>query len=124
METDRQRKRILLVDDEREVRCATKMLLEFSDYEVVEAENGLKALEAFEQQSFDLIVTDFRMDQMNGGQLATKVKQIAPALPIIMVTGYHDEVPAGVVDVILDKPFSWDELRRTIKRLLEPANKS
>lgn len=109
-----ERKRILLVDDERAVRAATKMLLEVDDYEVAEAENGAAALALFDKQKFNLVITDFRMEKMNGGELAVRIRKNHPGVPIILITGFHDEVPPGAFDQILYKPFSWDELRRAI----------
>ena len=120
MDTTCARKRILLVDDEAEVRSATKMLLEFHGYDVDEADNGVKGLALFQKDGFDLVITDFRMEKMNGGELAQKIKKLSPSTPVIMITGYHDEVPSGVVDVLVDKPFSWDHLRNSIAGLIGP----
>lgn len=116
MENSRQRKRILLVDDEQSVREAIKMLLLIDDYEVVEAESGEKAIALFQQQAFHIVLTDFRMGhgKMTGGDVAVAIKQEAPSMPIILITGYHDEVPPGVFESILYKPFSLDQLRKTI----------
>lgn len=120
METNKERKRILLVDDEQGVRDAIKMLLQIDEYEVVEAENGERALALFNQEPFSIVLTDFRMGQgrMTGGDLATAIKEKAPAMPLILITGFHDEVPPGVFDAVLYKPFSLDQLRKTITKWL------
>lgn len=116
MENARPRKKILLVDDEQSVREAIKMLLQIDDYEVVEAENGERALALFREQPFNIVLTDFRMGhgKMSGGDLALAIKKIDPAMPLILITGYHDEVPPGAFDSILYKPFSLDQLRKII----------
>ncbi|HSY18915.1 MAG TPA: response regulator [Candidatus Acidoferrales bacterium] len=112
-------KRILLVDDEPSVSKAIKMLLEYDGFTVQTAENGEAALALFEQDQFDLVITDFSMHGMTGGQLAARIKQLRPGQPVILATAsiYKLEEakhPARIVDYILDKPFGLRELREAI----------
>ena len=113
-------KRILLVDDEPSVRGSFRMLLEFDDHIVTEAENGAEALDLFTKGQFDLVTTDFEMPVMKGNELAVRIKNLAPTQPILMVTAYEKELgdPENPVDCILNKPFALDSLRGAIAKLL------
>lgn len=118
-------KRILLVDDERPMRELLKLLLNGVDrYCVLEAGSGEEALEVIKKEALDLVITDFRMahNGMTGGDLALAIKEFAPKLPIILVTGFHDPLPPGVFDAVLHKPFSVEQLRAKIQKLLGTTN--
>lgn len=114
-------KRILLVDDEESVRGAYGMMLSIDEHRVVEAGNGKEALEQFDKGPFDLVITDFEMPIMKGGELATRLKQLAPSLPILMITAHGKQLgdPTNPVDAILNKPFTFDELRQAIAGVLK-----
>ena len=114
---------ILVVDDEPTVCGAIKMLLEHDGHTVQTADGGEAALAMLEQGKFDLIVTDYRMQGMNGVELAVLIKQLLPHLPIIMATAFADEFniygkPSGGVDLVISKPFSLQILREAILRVL------
>jgi CheY-like chemotaxis protein len=113
-------KHILLIDDELGVREACRLMLGIDGHAVTEAKNGIEGLALFAADRFDLVMIDFSMPGMNGGQLAVKLKQLAPAQPILMITGYAKEltVSRNPVDAILPKPFSLSELRQVLTRLL------
>ena len=118
-------KQILLVDDEPSVSKAIRMLLEHEGFKVQTAENGMAALALFEQDRFDLVITDFSMPGMTGGELASRIKKLRPDQPIIMATAsiYIIEPanhPRHIVDCILDKPFTLQELREAIARVCPP----
>jgi CheY-like chemotaxis protein len=85
-------KSMLIVDDQRMVSDALRMILTFDGYEVQSAENGREALAIFEVGKFDLVFTDFEMPEMNGHELASIIKSRDPLQPIIMVTAYADMV--------------------------------
>lgn len=113
-------KRLLLVDDEPSVRGSFRMMLEIDDHAVTEANNGAEALDLFTKGQFDLVATDFEMPVMKGNELAVRIKQAAPKQPILMLTAYGKELgdPKNPVDGILSKPFTLDDLRRAIAKLL------
>ena len=114
------RKRILLVDDQQPVREAIRLLLGLDEHKVVEASSGAEALELFRRDCFDLVITDFEMPRMKGNELATRIKQLVPAQPIIMITAYAEQLgdSNNPVDAILTKPFQLDDLRQAMARLL------
>ena len=123
-------KRILLVDDEEPLRACLRLMLELEGHQVTEAGNGVEALNLFNINHFDLVITDFEMPVMKGNMLAVNIKQLAPSLPILMITASararrDTENP---VDALLDKPFNVPDLHRAIGKLLsarpEPAQPS
>jgi len=113
-------KRILLADDQPEVRETVKLLLGMDDHTVAEAANGQEALQLFARGHFDLVITDYAMPVMRGDELASNIKHVAPSQPILMITGsgeQSDEITASV-DAFLCKPFGFEDLRRAIAELV------
>jgi CheY-like chemotaxis protein len=122
---------MLVVDDEPMVREAMCQLLEHCGYEVEAAEGGQAALARLAQREFDLVITDFSMPGMPGDQLVIHIRERRPAQRVIMATGFVDEYkvfgqPAAHVDALLLKPFTFQELKDAIERVLavEPPDKS
>lgn len=113
-------KRILLVDDQQSVREAINLLLSLDGHRVSEAGNGAMAWDLFIHGHFDLVITDFEMPNMNGNELAAKIKEASPTQPILMITAYAEKLrdADNPVDAILDKPFQLEDLRRAIAQLL------
>jgi CheY-like chemotaxis protein len=113
------RKRILLADDQPEVRETVRMLLDVDEHTVAEAANGRMALSLFTPGRFDLVITDYAMPEMRGDELAANVKQLAPSQPVLIITGSAQ--PSGglesAADAILTKPFTLGELRQAIAEL-------
>ncbi len=113
-------KRILLVEDDPGARESLRLLLTIDRHAVVEATGGAEALERIRSQPFDLAIVDYFMPDMRGSQVAVLVREIAPALPILMITAYLEKLAATdkPVDAVLGKPFGVAELRRAIAELL------
>jgi len=114
---------ILVVDDEPIVRQSITMLLEHDGHEVWQADSGEAALSEMAKRRFDLVITDFSMPGMQGDQLVTRIRQMIPTQPIIMITAFVEDYKvfgeaSGRVDALLDKPFTFQELREAIKRVL------
>jgi CheY-like chemotaxis protein len=115
-------KKILVVDDEPLVRDAVKMLLTFDGHNVVTADNAKEALVLFEHDKFDLMITDYTMPAMNGGELAAAVKARVPGQPVILITAYGDAFQSSgalqaKVDQIITKPFVIENLREAVQRV-------
>ncbi|MFH1141543.1 MAG: PAS domain S-box protein, partial [Chloroflexota bacterium] len=114
---------ILVADDQPMVRQLISEYLLADGHTVEGATNGKDALEKFASGSFDLVVTDRAMPEMSGDQLALAIKELAPAMPVILLTGVGDimqdakEKPKGV-DVILGKPPDLTDLRQAIRSCL------
>ncbi|HSI12787.1 MAG TPA: response regulator [Chthoniobacter sp.] len=111
--------RILFVDDQPIICELVSELLRTDGHTVDTAGSGGLALEKCQGVNYDLVITDLAMPGMNGGQLASVIRQLTPAKPIIMLTGFADLLsepsePNPNIDVILAKPASLEELRRAI----------
>lgn len=118
-------KKILVVDDEPFVCDAVKMMLEFDGHKVVAAANGKNALELFDREPFDVVITDYKMPGMTGDELALALKARVPDQPIIMLTAHAEmikteAVPLTGVDQLVSKPFQFDELREAIQKATAP----
>ena len=116
--------RILIVDDEENLRSGMATMLEEEGFEVFEAENGRVALDRLEQNVFDLIITDYKMNEMDGMKFLAQVSEHFPSLKVIMVTGYgsiEDAVTAMKLGAInyLTKPVKPKELIKTVKTVLQ-----
>lgn len=118
---------ILIVDDDRDMCLLLKRFLTRHGYEVLEAYNGKKALETLETIEPDLVMCDFRLEDMEGNTLLGKMKERYPALPVIIITGYSDikiaveVMKMGAYDYIT-KPLFPDEILVTIKKALETGH--
>jgi len=110
--------RILLADDDPDVRTTLKLVLDMDHHSVEEACDGVEALELFRSKRFDLVITDYVMPRMSGDQLAGEIKKQSPSLPVIMITANADLLPDPVsgVDFLLPKPFQIAELRKAIRK--------
>lgn len=115
-------KRILIIDDDPSARESTKLLLSIDRHDVTEAQDGMEALALVATRPFDLVLLDFFMPGMHGGEVARRIKQINPSLPILMITAYTEKLigydKPGNTNAILGKPFAVDHLRSEIAKLL------
>ena len=113
------RKRILVVDDDQEMRNTTKLLLELDEHSVTQARSAREALELVTPGPFDLVITAYDMAQMRGDELAARLKRLAPSQPILMLSGSAEALGRSGLQVegLLGKPFSLAGLRQAIARL-------
>ena len=107
--------RILVVEDNEDVRELAEAMLAAADYDVLSAPSGERALELLEQERVDLLFTDVIMPGgMNGLQLIEQVHAKKPGMPVLVTTGYMDELPArGMRDrslEVLAKPYQHQDL--------------
>jgi len=117
---------ILLVEDEEILRQLVKDILLQSDYQVVEAANGVEALEIWEEKNgkFDLLLTDMVMPEgMTGGELAKQLRARQPHLKVIYTSGYSSEIMGENSDLrdspFLAKPYSGAQLTRLVRDCLD-----
>ncbi len=116
--------RILVVDDEQMARDNIERVIVKDGHIVQTASNGVDALEKVKRQEFDLIITDMKMDRMDGIQLTENIKKAAPRTEIMLVTGFAtvdsavDAFTKGAA-YFLSKPYKLDELRAAVKKILE-----
>lgn len=109
--------RILIIDDEPNVRLLFRATLETAGYDVAEAEDGASAFEALKADSADLIFLDLRMPGMDGQEVLRRLRDHGDSTPVVMVTA-HGDVPnavqamkLGAID-FLSKPLTPEQLRR------------
>lgn len=121
--------RILLVEDEENIRELVKLNLELEDYEVVCAENGRDALQFFKTQHFDLIVLDIMLPEIDGFQVCEQIRLTNTETPIIMLTAKDSAMDrvTGLkkgADDYLPKPFNLEELLLRVNNLIKRTSKS
>lgn len=122
---------ILLVEDEERVREVIELTLSLSGYHVLSTESSLEASRIIESQSarIDLLVTDFALPFMNGGDLAARFRRARPDAKVLFVSGFpkHDVLElegrgARANTDFLQKPFTPEALEEKIQKLLEDTN--
>ena len=116
--------RILIVDDEKNVRMMYRAALETEGFEVVEAESGAQAVEDFAKAKFDVAVLDLRMPEMDGLELLQAMRDKNIRTPAVIITAYGDVPNAvkamklGAID-FLAKPVTPDQLRKLLTEVIE-----
>jgi len=120
--------RVMIVDDEDNVRKVLRLTLTKAGYDVVEAEHGGKGIEAIGSDDnalmVDVVISDIRMPKINGLEAIAFFQQQYPSVPIIVVTGYPDQQMAtdlltqGVFDYLV-KPVDKDKLLATVAAAME-----
>jgi two-component system, chemotaxis family, chemotaxis protein CheY len=120
--------RVLIVDDEPDIRKVVRMTLQKAGYDVLEAENGEKAIEVINSGEnrllLDVIICDIRMPKVNGIEAIAYFRQNYPRVPLIVLTGFPDTDMAtsllrqGVVDYLV-KPVEGDKLKASVARAME-----
>lgn len=113
--------KILLVEDEPLVRDVIEAYLSEDAHTVQSAGNGKEGLEKFKAGTFDVVLTDRAMPEMNGDKLAIEIKRISPMTPVLLLTGFSDMMgksnrPEGV-DLVIGKPFTMTSLRDGIAKV-------
>jgi PAS domain S-box-containing protein len=118
--------RILLVDDESQIIQMESQRLEYLGYHVTSRTNSLEALELFKENPdrFDLVITDMTMPKMTGGQLSQNLLAIRPDLPIILCTGFSEQINAEKAKALgvrgfIQKPILLNEISSLIREVLD-----
>ncbi len=115
--------RILVIDDDRDMRYLLMRYLTKNDFEVWEADSGKAALDLLEAKQPNLILCDFKLGDMNGNALLKETKARFPGIPVIIITGYADiriaveAMKLGAYDYVI-KPLIPDEILLTINKAL------
>src|SRR5688572_29433589 len=116
--------KILVIDDDRDMCLLLKRFLSKHGFEVEDANTSKKAIELLESTEYDLVLCDFRLDNMDGKTMLIKIKEKYPHMPVIIITGYSDikiaveVMKLGAFDYIT-KPLFPDEIILTIRKALE-----
>jgi two-component system response regulator HydG len=121
-------KKILVIDDDVDICSLLQRFLSKNGFEVTCAYSATKGIDALIDR-FDLIISDYRLNDMDGKDLLLKIKEIQPHAPVIIITGYSDVkiainvIKLGAFDYVT-KPLLPDEILRTINKALESTQQS
>ena len=110
---------LLCIDDEPNVLAVRKMLLESVGYRVLLAESGPIGLEILRREKVDTVILDFRMPEMTGAEVAQRMRQSNPGIPIVMLSAFVDLTAEQLkdVDAYVTKGDAPEVLLRTIENL-------
>jgi PAS domain S-box-containing protein len=119
---------ILVIDDDDMVRELLSELLCSAGHTVVQAGGGLEGIRLFQQESFQLVLTDLGMPGCSGWEVASAIKKIAPHTPIALITGWaltldRSKLREAGVDLVLSKPFQVAEVMALVAEGLELREK-
>ncbi len=117
--------KILIVEDEKEIRNLIKNIFSSAGYKIFEAKNGLEALYILKEKNFDvdLVISDLVMPEMDGVELYKEVKTVNPKIKFLFITGYSDDIlkDKGIISEnveIVRKPFNFYELGIKVRKIL------
>jgi CheY-like chemotaxis protein len=116
-------RRIMVVDDEEGIREILSAALSSMGYEVVTANSGGEALNLFLKSSFALVLTDLEMPGMDGWNLASRIKNRSPNIPVVVMTGQPQEdvmerIKGNSFNAAIFKPFRLEQVLKMIEKLL------
>lgn len=118
--------KILVIDDDRDMCLLLKRFLSKHGFEVEDANTSKKAIELLDTTEYDLVMCDFRIDNMDGKTMLVRIKEKYPHMPVIIMTGYSDikiaveVMKLGAFDYVT-KPLFPDEIILTIRKALDTA---
>ena len=113
-------KKILIADDDENVRFLFSDMLGEAGFEIHTAVDGLQALKSLQDEKFDLVMTDIRMPEVNGQTLITCLRTMYQKVPVIIVSGFkdHGETLGKNIRAILLKPVDLDNLLKVVNEIL------
>ncbi len=120
-------KKILVVDDDPQMRYALMEAVRRLGYEVVLSDNGKDALTKLQNQNFSMVITDMKMPVMTGLELLKQIRRISSQIPVLVITAFGtienavDTMKVGAVDYLL-KPFSFDVIKKAIDSIIQKEN--
>lgn len=118
--------KILVIDDERAIRNTLKDVLEYEKYQVDLAEDGLKGLEMFSANTYDIVLCDIKMAKMDGIEVLEKITETSGDIPVVMISGHGnidtavEAIKKGAYD-FLEKPLDLNRLLITIRNAMDKS---
>ncbi|HEY5914087.1 MAG TPA: response regulator [Verrucomicrobiae bacterium] len=115
--------RILVVDDDPLVCESIRWILNLDGHQVTTALTGQSAINQFQTASFDAVILDYKLPDMDGDQVAAAIRSVGPHQPILIITAYPETVASlGKLltseYTLIAKPFSMDELRQAVSNII------
>jgi len=120
--------RIMVIDDDEEMRSLLKDFFDEEGFETESASNGADALRKLTKDHFDLIITDIRMPNLTGLDILARIKRLKPQTPVIVITAfgsdqvYRKSLERGAT-AFLEKPVHFDQLRMLIHETVSVKEK-
>ncbi|GMO96581.1 response regulator [Bradyrhizobium sp. TM239] len=113
--------RILIIDDQKDVRAMVAIVLRVNRYEVAEADSGAAGLKTFAEGSFDVAIVDIFLGDVSGVDVIATLREQAPGLPIVAVSGmtaldFMEQSPHLASVVCLQKPFRPNDLLHALRK--------
>lgn len=113
--------RVLIIDDQKDVRAMVAIVLRVNRFEAVEAESGVAGLKAFDEGPFDAAIVDIFLGDTSGVDVIASLRERAPELPIIAVSGmtaldFLEQAPHLANVVCLQKPFRPNDLLQALRK--------
>ncbi len=114
------KRKILIVDDDEQIRNLLKAFLKISNWEIDCASNGEDALKLIEKKYYDLVITDYDMPQMNGEEFLKSIKSRFPNKHSIGITStmHENALYRAGADLCIHKPFTLHEIDSVVKKLI------
>jgi len=120
-----QRGRVLIVDDEPQIRAVAAQMLELAGWQVTSAEDGYEALALFgsEPDRFDVVLLDMTMPGISGAEALARIRQFRPEQPVLLTSGYNEQEVADLLVqdaacAFIQKPYTAARLREQVARLV------
>jgi CheY-like chemotaxis protein len=113
--------RVLIIDDQKDVRAMVAIVLRVNRYEVVEADSGAAGVKAFTEVGFDGAIVDIFLGDTSGVEVITTLRELAPSLPVVAVSGmtaldFMEQSPHLASVVCLQKPFRPNDLLQALRK--------
>ncbi|NLI82488.1 MAG: response regulator [Deltaproteobacteria bacterium] len=114
---------VLLVDDDEEILRLLRDMIRMSGHKVSATADGKEALSLIETEDFDLVFSDMGMPLVSGWEIARRVKERSPLVPVILITGWgtqyeEEDLSREGIDLVLSKPLSFEKLKAILQRFL------
>ena len=123
--SQRSKGKILLVEDDRDLRTVVRLVLESNGYSIVEAINGQDALQLLTHEDVDAVIADMRMPRLGGDGVTQQIRAEPHTanLPILLLSGLDLDPSELGADAALQKPFDARELVEVVGRLIRPGDR-
>ncbi|WP_375304672.1 response regulator [Bradyrhizobium sp. A11] len=113
--------RVLIIDDQKDVRAMVAIVLRVNHYEVAEADSGAAGLKAFAEGPFDAAIVDIFLGDISGVDVIAALRECAPGLPVVAVSGmtaldFMEEAPHLANVICLQKPFRPNDLLQALRK--------
>lgn len=127
--TAKRKKRILVVEDDEEMRALLRDFLEEEGFEVETAENGAGVVPKLIKKFCDLVITDVRMPGLTGLEILPTLKKVQPGIAVVVITAFgskevRQRTLARGADAYLEKPLQLEKLKTLVNQLISPWRES